>query len=143
MKRCYILTLALAAALAVLAGCQRDPDDRARTEEQFKGMSVMGVYNESLAGVYLYDEVTAQYAVSVTHGSTRIQNDDNSKYVRIVMESAPTAGSTVKATVTRYGISGGEGATAESSLKVAKIEGGKIWLIDEKNTVCYLMPWGN
>ncbi len=123
--------------MAALTGCIPDSGD-VKIEDKFKELTEIGMYNES-SSLYLYDENEAQYAVSTRYNTTRIQNDDKSKYIRIVMGEAPEAGNTITATVTHYGVSNGE--ITDKSLKAIKIADGKVWLMDEAAKVCYIMPW--
>jgi hypothetical protein len=140
MKRYYVLQVMLVMASAMFAGCEKDPDGgNTRPEDRFKELTEMGVYDESMTGIYLYDENAAQYAVSAKYNTTRIQNDDKSKFVRIVMDGAPKAEADVAVSITCHGFSGG--TTAAESLKAIKMDGGKIWLMDEESKICYIMPW--
>lgn len=139
MKRFYIVSIL---ALALFAGCNKDTTgggDERKLEDSFKELTAIGVYNKSMTGVYLYDEEKAQYAVSAKFNTTRIQNDDKTKYIQIVFDAAPKTGGVVSASITRVGIS--DVATGEVSLKVIKTESGKVWLMDDQTSVCYLMPW--
>ncbi len=127
----------LAMILAVATGCQDEPVDT-RLEDHFKELTELGVYDSS-SSLFLYDENVAQYAVSSRYNTTRIQNDDKVKFVRIAMDAAPETGNTVSVSITRKGIA--DNVTIAKDLRVIKIENQKIWFMDDEDKFCYLMPW--
>lgn len=127
------------AALAVLTGCKEEPPLTGQTEDHYKELTDMGMYDRSGA-VYLYDEKAAQYAVSTARNAMRIQNDDKSIFIAIVMEAAPEVGYMTGATFTSRGISI-DGSAKELNIKTIKMENGKVWLMDETGENCFVMPW--
>ncbi len=129
--------MALAFIPALVTGCIDNPEDNP-VVEHFKELTALGMHGES-SGIYLYEEGVSQYAVSSAYNTTRILNDDKSKYVAITMAAAPQAGQDVETSVTTYGISGS--GTADKSLSVLKIADSKVWLMDDEAKVCYIMPW--
>lgn len=136
MKK-YIRMAAMAVTLALLVtGCEKDPDEKLKKE--FMQKSEMGVYGES-STIFAFDEQTCQYAVSSTAPSTRLQSDDMKKVVSITFSGQPTVNKTIDVQIKATGMPNSMKLGSEAT--VLKENDGKIWLMDEKNKICYVMPW--
>ncbi|MCQ2138161.1 MAG: fimbrillin family protein [Bacteroidales bacterium] len=104
------------------------------------GLTELGVYDCGTAS-YLckYEEGVNQYAVATLSDSYefRVQNYAQGYSVAMQWPSTAAAGSNVQLTVVSYGKD--EIAAGTFTVKVVKVEGQKLWLLDEANSMGYIV----
>ena len=104
------------------------------------GLTELGVYDCGTSS-YLckYEEGVNQYAAATLSGKYefRVQNWAQGYSVAMQWPSTASAGSSVQLTVVSYGKD--EIAAGTFTVKVVKAEGQKLWLLDEANSMGYIV----
>ncbi len=124
--------------LFVVTSCVKEPDEK-KFAKATLNKNEMGVYNvKSNSNIIVYSAELHQTAISTSGLSSRIQTDDQWKYVSLKFATDPVIGENVETTLRVRGLEGIEYAEA-AEMEVLQIKDGKIWLL-YKN-LGFVMPW--
>lgn len=140
MKNRIIYLLILAAGIMLTFTQCKDIDDNTLSPEQesFIEKTDYGVYASSV--LFTYDENTCQTATGPAANSIRIQTDDMAKYVSVVLDAVPALNKDLKGDVALKGIGNSSGGNGQS-LKILKMQDGKVWVWNNDAKQGYLLPW--
>lgn len=132
----------LTGALVVLASCKSDDTPGGGNFEQakqdFLTRTEIGVYDKG-AATYVLDKATDQIYVSKAKKTFRLQQDDLSKMVQIVLGGEPEEGATTTCDAKFSNVAGMSNATYNVSL--IHSDGDFRWLWDGSKGIGFLILW--
>lgn len=137
MKRIIYLILTAAVVTFAFTRCGTDEIELSQEQQAFLEKTVYGVYATS--DLFVYTEGACQYALGETEKSSRVQNDAMDKYFSVTFNDNPVAEKDIQATVAVNNIGGNTDGNA--TLKILKMDSGKIWAWDVSANRGYLLPW--